>query len=101
MALAAAGPFENLRPFVFGNHAGTAASVHLRASQNAAPSERSSRLRDGQTLRSAGLDRRIFCSSGRVNGSEPPECDPRQPDRAVAPALAQKTGAAKAFVLDH
>src|SRR6516225_11368460 len=57
---------------------------------DAAPSERSSRLRDGQTLRSAGLDRHIFCSSGRVNGSELPECDPRQRDHAVAPALAAK-----------
>src|SRR5262249_14964319 len=35
-------------------------------------------------------DRHIFCSSGQVNGSEPPECDPRQRDRAVAPALAAK-----------
>src|ERR1700726_1896561 len=69
---------------------GTAASVDLRACRNAALSERSSRLRNGQTLRSAGLDRHIFYSSGRVNGSEPPECDPRQRDRAVAPALAAK-----------
>src|SRR5262245_25780893 len=68
----------------------TAASVDLRANWNAAPSERSSRLRDGQTLRSAGLDRHIFCSSGRVNGSGPPECNPRQRDRAVAPVLAAK-----------
>src|SRR5947207_9306123 len=33
---------------------------------------------------SAILDRHIFYSSDRVNGSERSECDPRQRDRAVA-----------------